>query len=182
MPRLPKRLLVLVALAGASACTPSVTASAPVFDGFDYQPKRVINAGESYTFTANAHVDGGMVFTEWQADAGELSVQDGTSTSWIAVKPGDQVKSGRVRVEVRVVAVGGSAGAKGGTAFLTVDDQGRANLDGFLADVYSDTPGATPTPGLTPPPAAAPLPMTSPPNPTASAATGAAIVDSNATH
>lgn len=157
---MPRRFLACFATLLVAGCTSVASTAAPVFDGFDYSPKRVINADESFSFTANAHVPGGTAFVEWQASSGVLSLQNGPSTTWRAVAPGAQARSGRVRVEVRVVPVGATTGGSstGGSVFLTVDDQGRASVDGFMPNVYSDSPAATPTPGLTPAPMATPVP------------------------
>lgn len=145
---------------GPDTSTPVGSAGSPVFDSFDWSPKRALQAGESYQFTVTAHATGnGAVFTEWQATNGALSDSAGPTTTWRAVKPGQQLKPGRARVEVRVVAVGGAPGVhKGGTVFLTIGPDGAASLDTFQQDVYSDSTRPTPTPALTPPPAATPVP------------------------
>ena len=147
----------LLGFHGCAADAGGAAGPAPVFEGFSYDPPRAIEAGEQYTFTAKAHgAAGAAVRTEWQASGGVLAADVGPVTMWQAVKPGGQLKAGRARVEVRAVTPGGHVG---GTVFLTIGDDGRASVDGFVANVYGDAAAATPAPTLTEPPLASPLPV-----------------------
>jgi hypothetical protein len=170
-------MLVLLVAAGCASTVPSGGGSF-AFDGVDYTPKRAIEANESYTFTASSH--GAAVRTDWQVNAGVLSLDSGPTTVWRAVKPGGQLSPGRVRLEVRMVSLGSAAGTQqGGTFFLTIGAQGRASVDSFSPGVYADSPGATPTPALeslapsSPLPSGDPSPLDATPTPSASLDPGA---------
>ncbi|MDB5097144.1 MAG: hypothetical protein JWM80_1565 [Cyanobacteria bacterium RYN_339] len=162
-----RRTVCLLGLLALTACSPSAspqaaatTGPAPVFDGFDYTPKRPIEASETYTFTAKAHAtDGAVLRFEWQASGGELSSRNEAVTSWRTVKPGSQFRPGRVVVELHVA---GNGPSRGGTVYMTIAPDGRASVDAFVANAFADSTGPTPTPALTAPPSASPLPDVQP--------------------
>ena len=155
------RAFATIAFLFIAGCAGSdvATAPAPVLDGFSYAPMRAIESNESYTFTLKSHNSAqAPEHVDWQPTGGWLPNGQGETVTWQAVKPGGQLKPGRVRVEVRVVTVGGPSDSHvGGTVYLTIGDDGRASVDGFAANSFGALAG-TPAPTLSTPTPASPLP------------------------